>query len=61
MIKNNKKIPVPDPEKSRLEYFCPSASWGDMTGLIPSGLENGGEIDSYEDVYPYLPEPETTE
>jgi hypothetical protein len=25
-----------------------------MTGLIPSGIEDN-EIDSYEDVYPYLP------
>ena len=61
MSKNNKKIPVPEPERNGLEYVCPSASWGDMTGLIPSGLENGCEIDSYEDVYPYLPEPEMTE
>lgn len=61
MIKNNKKIPVSEPERNGLEYVCPSASWGDMTGLIPSGLENGSEIESYEDVYPYLPEPEMTE
>ena len=35
------------------EYICPSASWGDMTGLIP-----GGEADpeSYREIYPYLPE-----
>ncbi len=61
MIKNNKKIPVPEPERNGLEYVCPSASWGDMTGLIPSGLENGSEIESYEDVYPYMPELEMTE
>lgn len=34
--------------------FQRSASSGDMTGLIPSGIEDN-EIDSYEDIYPYLP------
>ena len=61
MIKNNTIIPVTETERNGLEYVCPSASWGDMTGLIPSGLENGSEIESYEDVYPYMPEPEMTE
>lgn len=37
-------------------YLFPAASWGDMTGLIPSGLNDGEEINSYENIYPYLPE-----
>ncbi|MBR5682475.1 MAG: hypothetical protein IKW96_04215 [Ruminococcus sp.] len=41
MSKNKKKIPVPDPEKE--EYECPSASWGDMTGLI--NFAAGDKID----------------
>lgn len=35
------------------EYICPSASWGDMTGLIPGGVT---DPESYREIYPYLPE-----
>jgi len=56
---NYKKIPVPEPDKNDLKYVCPSASWGDMTGLIPAGLENYSELSSYEEMYPFLPHPET--
>ncbi|MBQ8182017.1 MAG: hypothetical protein IJ010_08645 [Ruminococcus sp.] len=55
---NYKKIPVPEPDKNDLEYVCPSASWGDMTGLIPAGSENHSELLSYEEMYPFLPHPE---
>ena len=41
---NNKNLP---------EYICPSASWGDMTGLIPGGII---DPEKYKDVYPFLPE-----
>ena len=51
---SKKKIPVPEPEKE--EYICPSASWGDMTGLIPFAAEDSAERSSYDEVYPYLPE-----
>ena len=50
---NSKNRPVPDREPP--EYICPSASWGDMTGLIPCALNDDSEINSYENIYPYLP------
>lgn len=55
MSKNKKKIPVPEPENEE-EYVFPSASWGDMTGLIPYAAEDREERSSYGEVYPYLPE-----
>lgn len=54
MSKKKKNIPVPQPEKE--EYICPSASWGDMTGLIPFAAEDSDQRSSYEEVYPYLAE-----
>ncbi|MBR6384551.1 MAG: hypothetical protein IKS03_00260 [Ruminococcus sp.] len=53
-MKRRKEIPVP--EKKREEYICPSASWGDMTGLIPNNPEKKDSEESYRDVYPYMPE-----
>ena len=53
--KNGTEIPVPDRDKPEHEYICPSASWGDMTGLIPAGTHQSGAIESYEEVYPFLP------
>lgn len=32
-----------------------SASCQDCTGLIPSVTHNDAEVDSYEELYPYLP------
>ena len=55
MNKSKKKIPVPDPENDE-EYICPSASWGDVTGLIPYSAEAGIERASYDEVYPFLHE-----
>lgn len=50
-------IPVPDPRRQRgLEYTCPSASWGDMTGLIPYAAEDDAQLSNYDELYPYLPE-----
>ncbi len=51
---SKKKIPVPEPEKE--EYICPSASWGDMTGLIPFAAEDGIQRSSCDETYSYLPE-----
>lgn len=47
-----KKHPVQEPESKEPEYF-PSASWGDMTGLIPADTEQDGAGRSYSDIYPY--------
>lgn len=54
-MKKNKNIPVPEPNTQELEYVCPSASWGDMTGLIPANPTDKNTRDSYQDIYPYLP------
>ena len=56
MKKKKREIPVPDPNSGRLRYDFPAASWGDMTGLIPSAPASGGDISSYADVYPCLPD-----
>lgn len=50
---------IPDTEKKNFikepyEYLFPSASQGDMTGLIPSGLKEADDIESYNEVYPYI-------
>lgn len=54
MSRKKRDIPVPEPDKE--EYFCPSASWGDMTGLIPYAAEDSAQRSSYAEIYPYLPE-----
>lgn len=56
MGKHKNTIPVPDPDKKGLEYLCPPASWGDMTGLIPADSGFDDAVDNYDDLYPYLPE-----
>lgn len=55
-MRRDKKIPVPEPDTQEIEYFCPSASWGDMTGLIPANPTDEEKRKSYNEVYPYLPE-----
>lgn len=37
------------------DYLGKSASATDCTGLIPSAPTSSDELDSYEDVYDYLP------
>lgn len=60
-----KKIPVPDPFSKEYEYFFPSASWDEMTGLIPvstdNDSDNDSEINSYNSIFPYLPDSEIKE
>ena len=41
------EIPVPDPENDK-EYICPSASWGDITGLVPFAADDGNQHGSYD-------------
>lgn len=58
MKDSDKRYPIPVPEmeqESLSDYCCPSASSGDMTGLIPAHSENDGSIEAYNDVYQYLP------
>ena len=59
MKKNKKHIPVPDPEKSELEYTLPSASMSDLTGLIPAHADGEDVRDPYNDVIPYIPRSQT--
>lgn len=49
----NKKYRQNDDSKKIPEYICPSASWGDMTGLIPGGIT---DPEKYQEIYPFLPE-----
>lgn len=57
MSKKKKQIPVPDPNTPE-QYICPSASFGDMTGLIPSAAETPDERSSYTDMYKYMADAE---
>ncbi|MBQ6180853.1 MAG: hypothetical protein IJK31_04105 [Ruminococcus sp.] len=46
--------PAGAPENDISEYICPSASWGDMTGLILTDADNDSDPDSCKDVYPFM-------
>lgn len=38
------------------EYdYLKAASAQDCTGLIPSGIQDDGKIENYEELYPFLP------
>ncbi|MBR6997156.1 MAG: hypothetical protein IKH96_14250 [Ruminococcus sp.] len=52
MSRKKREIPVPDPENDK-EYICPSASWGDITGIIPLAAGDSTQSGPYEEVYPY--------
>jgi len=47
---------IPQYKKDEEKYICPSASWGDMTGQLPTPAEDVDKRDPYNDIYPYLPE-----
>lgn len=57
----NQKNETPEPEKSNQEiidsydYLSNAASSQDCTGLIPSKPESEAELQSYEDLYHFLP------
>ncbi|MDR0984818.1 MAG: hypothetical protein LBL93_07470 [Ruminococcus sp.] len=42
------------PETSEDEFIIGTASTGDMTGMIPTAL-NETQIDDYQDIYEFLP------
>lgn len=44
---------MPD-EEDQYRYIKP-ASAQDCTGLIPAGIVDEGEIENYEELYPFLP------
>lgn len=54
MKKSEKKLP-PIPEYDYLK----TASAQDCTGLIPAAPTGENELENYEELYPFLPEPST--
>ncbi|MDD5952632.1 MAG: hypothetical protein PUC32_03110 [Oscillospiraceae bacterium] len=40
-----------------LEEICNASSTNDCTGLIPTAPESKAELESYNEVYHYLPSP----
>lgn len=38
-----------------------SSSVGDCTGLIPAGLNSDSELEAYNELYSFLPQPVSTE
>jgi hypothetical protein len=54
-------IPITEPESQDIEYVCPAASWGDMTGLIPANNSPETISEEYEELYPYLPKAKSNE
>lgn len=48
-----KKKNKPSISARKTVYLCPSASWGDMTGLIPADTQIDGADESYEELYPF--------
>lgn len=59
-MNENKRPVLPhepaDDSGQLLKYCCPSASWEDMTGLVPYSAGNDSESEAYNSIYPYLPE-----
>lgn len=59
-MNENKRPVLPhepaDDNGQLLKYCCPSASWEDMTGLVPYSACSGCESEAYSSLYPYLPE-----
>ena len=44
--------------KSAADYdYLKASSPQDCTGLIPSGIIQESELESYQDIYPFLPHP----
>lgn len=48
-----KKKKTPSSGRDEAVYLCPSASWGDMTGLIPAEPDQADAAENYEELYPY--------
>ena len=43
--------------KKEDDMFFPACSAGDCTGLIPSGVENDEQLESYNEIYEFIPNP----
>ena len=46
-----------DKRKIDIDIDCPACSSGDCTGLIPSGLKNSDELEAYNEMYNFIPDP----
>lgn len=62
MNTNNSKTNTPKPHMEAkqpapddFDYLASAATSGDCTGLIPSMPVSEAELESYEQIYPYLP------
>lgn len=62
MKSNGREIPIEEKRKFQeadYGYLFPSVSGTDMTGLIPSGVREGNDLQSYDELYPFLADSET--
>ncbi len=48
-----------DKRKIDIEIDCPVCSSGDCTGLIPAGISSKDEIEAYNEMYNFIPDPIT--
>lgn len=48
-----------DKKEIDIDADCPVCSSGDLTGLIPAGIQNDAQLESYEDMYSFVPKPIT--
>ena len=48
-------IQAKQPDPDDFDYLSSAAASGDCTGLIPSMPVSDAELESYEQIYPYLP------
>ena len=51
----NTNIEPKQPDPDDFDYLSSAATSGDCTGLIPSMPVSKAELESYEQIYPYLP------
>ena len=52
---SNPHIQAKQPAPNDFDYLSSAATSGDCTGLIPSMPVSKAELESYEQIYPYLP------
>lgn len=48
-----------DKKKIDIDVDCPVCSAGDCTGLIPAGLDSESELEAYNEMYNFIPDPVT--
>lgn len=48
-----------DKKKIDIDIDCPVCSADDLTGLIPAGMKTDEELEAYNEMYNFIPEPIT--